>query len=311
MKIVLGIDSGGTKTDSAVADETSVLGRGYAAGGKPDRVGDHRSRAALQAAIERACSAARIDPRQIDRACIGIAGASRPEVVQTVRESVSRLVSCEINIVGDMKIAMEAAFSGTPGVIVMSGTGSIAYGVNERGEVARAGGWGPVVSDEGSGDWIGRRAVAAVVRAHDSGVSTKLAAAVMRAWRVVTVDDIIRAVNAAQRPDFAALVPEVLRVAQEGDSVAHDIFMDAGVELSRLARIVIRRLWPDVRRPVRICIGGGIFQNSKKARLAFANSLRSERPNLGINLGAVIPVAGAIALARKPPSGPNYSQQIL
>jgi N-acetylglucosamine kinase-like BadF-type ATPase len=311
VKIVLGIDSGGTKTDSAIADETAVLGRGYAAAGKPDRVGDQRSRAALHSAIERACAAARIDPKHIERACIGIAGASRPEVLQSVREAVSQLVPGEIYIVGDMKIAMEAAFAGQPGVVVMSGTGSIAYGMNERGEVARAGGWGPVISDEGSGDWIGRQAVATVLRAHDSGQSTKLIAAIVKAWRLATVEDIIRVVNASPRPDFAALVPDILRIAHEGDPVAHDIFMHAGVELGRLARTVIRRLWPNTRHTVRVCIGGGIFHNSKKVRLAFANTLRSERPNVSINLGTVLPVAGAISLARKLGTVPNYSQQIL
>jgi N-acetylglucosamine kinase-like BadF-type ATPase len=311
VKIVLGIDSGGTKTESAIANETMVLGRGSAAGGKLDRVGDQRSRAALHSAIERACAAARIDPKNIDRTCVGISGASRPDVIACVRESVSQLVRGEIHVVGDMKIAMEAAFGGTPGVIVMSGTGSVAYGVNERGEVARAGGWGPVVSDEGSGDWIGRRAVSTALRAHDNGQSTQLAAVILNTWRLATVDDIVLTANSFPRPDFAALVPEVMRVAQAGDPVAQDLFASAGVELAQLARTVIRRLWPDPRQTVRLCIGGGIFQNAKTVRLTFANTLRAERPNLSINLGPVVPVAGAIALARKPIPGPNYAQQIL
>ena len=105
---------------------------------------------------------------EISRVCVGLAGAARPEISELVRGMVSETLSgeikpAEIKIVGDMVIALEAAFGSGPGVIVIAGTGSIAYGRNSKGQTARAGGWGFAISDEGSGHWIGRTAVAAAL----------------------------------------------------------------------------------------------------------------------------------------------------
>ena len=92
-----------------------------------------------------------VSPGAVDAVVIGIAGASVPPVKDTVAAMVADLVPCEIEVVGDMVIAMESAFAGLPGVVVISGTGSVAFGRNHLGDAARAGGWGPAISDEGSG----------------------------------------------------------------------------------------------------------------------------------------------------------------
>ena len=167
MAIFLGIDGGGSKTSSLIGDENSILGRGTAAGSNVVRVGEVPTREALAAAIRQACGAAHIVPAQITRTCIGVAGAARPQISQTIQRLLTELVPGEIEVVGDMVIALEAAFDDGPGVIVIAGTGSIAYGRNASGQTARAGGWGFAISDEGSGHWIGRAAVAAVLRACD------------------------------------------------------------------------------------------------------------------------------------------------
>src|ERR671922_2108479 len=155
MAFYLGIDAGGTSTRCVVGDEHKVMGTATTSSAKIARVGVEQARQALQTAIRKACSAAKIDPLKISQACIGIAGASRPEVVETARAWAAEIVGGKIDVLGDMQVALEAAFGGAPGVIVISGTGSICYGRNQRGEAARTGGGGPVVSDEGSGDWIG------------------------------------------------------------------------------------------------------------------------------------------------------------
>ena len=98
-----------------------------------------------------------------------------------------------IDVVGDMETALVAAFEDGPGVIVIAGTGSIAYGRDKQGRTLRAGGWGFAIGDEGSAHWIGREAVSAVLRASDrGGESPSLAAALCKAWGVGTLIDLAR-----------------------------------------------------------------------------------------------------------------------
>jgi len=298
MALFLGIDGGGTKTECAVGDEKSILGRATASGSKVLRVGEEQARAALREAILQACKAAGADPGSVVRTCVGIAGASHPDSRDIVRRLVRELVKAEVDVVGDMVVAHEAAFPGVSGVIVIAGTGSIAYGRNERGETARAGGWGSVVSDEGSGDWIGRAAVAAALRAYDAGQSTALVEGILNAWRLATREDVARMASSNPPPDFAVLFPQVLLAADRGDGLARDILMRAGTELAQLARIVIRRLWPGPQA-VRVRISGGVFINSFCIQQVFENSLRAERTQAAVTFGHVDAVAGAVEFARR------------
>jgi N-acetylglucosamine kinase-like BadF-type ATPase len=298
MALYLGIDGGGTKTECALAQGTTILARARGAACKIQRVGREQARAALHQTIQQACTQASVDPGKIRRACIGLAGAGNQEVAELARELVAELVPGEIEVVGDMAIALEAAFPGAPGLVVITGTGSIAYGRNPRGETARAGGLGPVVSDEGSGAWIGRQAVAAVLRAHDTGQSTPLAPAILGAWKIATYDELVRLVHAQPPPDFAALVPHVLRTAEAGGPLAREVLTQAGTELANLAKIVMRRLWPGPQ-PLPVAMAGGVFENSSLVRKVFRNSLLAERPQARIVKDVVEPVLGALALARK------------
>ena len=186
-----------------------------------------------------------------------------------------------------------------PGVIVIAGTGSIAYGRNSAGRTARAGGWGFAISDEGSGHWIGRSAVAAAMGVYDKGQTTPFLKITMKSWRVETPEQLILPANASPPPDFAGLFPAVLSAADAGDSCARTILDEAGSELANLAGIVIARLFAvDDATPV--AMSGGVFGNSVVVRQAFYNSLRAKHPRVAIDETIVDPVQGALALARKP-----------
>ena len=294
----LGIDGGGSKTTCLLGDERELVATASAAGSNPIRVGAERSRQALAAAIHDACASAHIEPSQIARTCIGLAGAARPQVEKQVRAVLAGLVGGDIEIAGDMVIALEAAFRGAPGLIVIAGTGSIAYGRNERGETARAGGWGFAISDEGSGHWIGRAAVAAAMRAHDLGENCRLIASIMNTWHLGSRDDVVRAANAIPPPDFAELFPQVLAAAAGGDSRANEILTHAATELVQLARIVADRLWHG-SRPFRVAMAGGVFQNAALVRQVFSNSLRSLHPQAEVAPSVADPAQGALWMARK------------
>ena len=159
MNFYLGIDGGGTKTTCVVGDDARLLGTGESGGSSISRSGSACVQAALHEAISQACTLAGIAPGSISSTCIGVTGASNPEVREAVQGIISGIVSGPVIVLGDHEIAWEAAFAGGAGVIVASGTGSIAFGRNERGASARAGGNGPASSDEGSGHWIGRMAM--------------------------------------------------------------------------------------------------------------------------------------------------------
>ena len=306
--IFLGIDGGGSKTSCAIGDDTSILGTGTSAGSNLIRVGEAQAREALAAAIRQACTVAKVAPSQIQHTCVGLAGAAQPEVTALALGIVSELVPGKIEVVGDMVIALEAAFGAGPGVIVIAGTGSIAYGRNAEGRTARAGGWGFAISDEGSGHWIGRAAVAAAMRAQDEeqvedknkdqGATPPLLDSVLKFWRVQTRDQLVLAANAIPPPDFSALFPVVLSSADSGDRTAQEVLSRAGNELANLAAIVMERVFPQ-DAPVRVAMSGGVFRNSSLVRQVFYNSLRSERPESSINPTVVEPVRGALELARK------------
>ncbi len=298
--IFLGIDGGGTKTTCVIGDETSVLGNGTATGSNVIRLGEAKAREALADAIGQACAAAHIKPAQIARTCVGLAGAGRPEISNLVRGILTELVSGEIEVVGDMVIALQAAFGDGPGVMVIAGTGSMAYGRNASGNTLRAGGWGFSIFDEGSGHWIGRSAIAALMRNYDEtgAENSVLLDHVKKAWALTTREQLVLAANASPNPDFAALLPAVLTAADSGDALAQSILTQAATELARLAKIVIRRLFSD-RDKVPVGMSGGVFDNCALVRDAFYTSLRSESPNCSVNSAVIEPVRGALELARK------------
>lgn len=298
MALFLGIDGGGTKTRCVVGDEHRVLGTALTSSCKIQRVGEDEARRALHTVVKEACDAAGVSVNRIDQACIGIAGITDGSVTEWVQRALAQVISAPVEVVSDVLIALEAAFGDAPGCIVAAGTGSFAIGRNEEGKMVRAGGWGPAVSDEGSGYWIGRAAVAATLRAYDSGKNTALLPAIMDAWRVSSRQEFTRIASSSPPPDFAQLFPKVLQVAEMGDATATDIIMRAGFELAELAMIVIRQLWPEAQR-VRVAVSGGVLQNSRFIRQVFASTLRCARPEAALTFGNIEAVMGALILARK------------
>jgi glucosamine kinase len=327
---VLGIDGGGTKTHCAVGDESKLLATATAGPSNVLRVGETQARESLHQSVRQACAAAGITPAQITHTCIGAAGAARPQVAETVRRILAETLPSPIHVVGDMQIALEAAFGAGPGVLVIAGTGSIAYGRDRKGNTARAGGWGYAISDEGSAHWIGRAAAAALVRdmdrteitptetrrpeMHRTDADSKsraalqaspLAAALLKAWNVATLEDFARAPASPNPPDFAALFPAVL--ASPEDS-ATQILASAGAELAHLASVVICRLFPPSRTsepnlaasaPIPVAMAGGVFRHATLVRQVFYNQVRWLDPGVQVHPEIVDPVEGALSLARR------------
>jgi N-acetylglucosamine kinase-like BadF-type ATPase len=298
MKLFIGIDGGGSKTECAVGDEHNILGRFTAGTCKIQRVGKDAATASLRAALQGAFYAAKVGTENVQHTSIGIAGSSQPGVADWVRKTVGSIAPGGVTISGDHIIAHEAAFHGKPGVLVISGTGSIVYGRNEAGKTLRAGGWGPVVSDEGSGEWIGRNAVNAALLGNADGEKGALFADILKAWEINTADDIIRVANSYPPPNFAALFPFVVDACNAGDPLALEVLQRGGDQLARIVLLVMRQLWPE-NTAINIATTGGAISNSERLRAVVEGSIRREWPRFTISSEAIDPVQGALYIARR------------
>jgi len=304
----LGIDGGGTKTTCAVGDDSHLIATATTGPSNIVRVGGELARESLQQSVRQTCAAAGITPAQISYTCVGGSGAARPELAAIVRDSLAQILASPIDVVGDMQIALEAAFDTGPGVIVIAGTGSIAYGRDAQGTAVRAGGWGFAIGDEGSAHWIGRAAVSAVLRAadprdatpaSDSPRESSLAAALLKAWGVTSLTELARAANSIPPPDFAALFPAVA-ASQDEDELATQVLTCAGRELAAVAAVVIRRLFAkDHIASVPVAMTGGVFRHAALLRQVFYNELRALDPRAEVNPQVVAPVEGALRMARR------------
>jgi glucosamine kinase len=303
----LGIDGGGTKTTCAVGDESRLIATAVAGPSNIVRVGEQQTRESLEQAVRQACAAAGITAGEVARTCIGGSGAAHPELAAKVEQILAEILPTPIDVVGDMQIALEAAFDAGPGVIVIAGTGSIAYGRDRQGKTLRAGGWGFAIGDEGSAHWIGRAAISAVLRAADrSGVTperrlapeaSSLAGALLKTWGVRSLADLARAANAIPPPNFAALFPSV---ATSKDDLAIQVLTRAGQELAELAAVMSRRLFAEVDpASIPVAITGGVFRHAPVVREIFYNELRKLDPRTNVNPQVIEPVEGALRMARR------------
>jgi glucosamine kinase len=218
--IVIGIDGGGSKTHAIVADDQGKTIAETVGPGSAVRPGQAERSANVIADVVRdalaSCEMTHVTPRVLS---IGVAGAGREAERQELWQAlVSRDLASELVIHSDFSIALDDAFGDGPGVLLISGTGSVAFGRSPAGATARCGGWGPVCGDEGSGAWIGRKALSVVTSAADGREpETALTGAILTAAQVNETSDLVGWAGNAPPSQLATLAPVVLSVADAGD----------------------------------------------------------------------------------------------
>lgn len=299
---VAGIDGGGTKTRCLIADETGrVLGEGMAGPSNYQVVGLAGAAASLSDAVTQALAAAGVEPGALAGVCAGLAGVGRPEDKAAMTGALAFLAPARVLVVEDARIALAGALAGGPGAVVIAGTGSIAYGIDGAGQTVRAGGWGWVLGDEGSGFDIGRRALAAALAAQDgTGPATRLGQLICAAWELERLDQLVRRVYAdvaAARPAIAGLVPVVVAAAESGDAVAAAILEQAGRELGGLAAAVLRRLDLPPGVPPVAAVTGGVLAGVSAVRDAMGGALTGLIPGAVLTDPLESPAEGALRLA--------------
>jgi N-acetylglucosamine kinase-like BadF-type ATPase len=268
------------------------------------RIGEAAVRDSLQALVREVCTKAAVDGRNILRTVAGMSGSGRPEarqfLEQTLREVVGGDLQGEVQVVSDAEIALHAAVGSGPGIVVIAGTGSIALARDARANTVRAGGWGWAISDEGSGPWIGRAAVAAILHARDTDTSTDLEERVLRSWQIPDVEQLVQRANAAPPPDFGALLPEVVQAADAGDAFAGTVIARAGRVLALLAKMAADRCFPsEANDPIQVAMSGGVFAHAPKVGEAFGENLRALILRATVLPGLPDPALGALRMARE------------
>ena len=257
---MIGIDAGGTKTVCLLADERGqIVAQVRAGGANLQASGELEVEKVLHGLMDEALGTREIRP---DAICLGIAGVDRPADAAAVRGIMRRIgFKSRVLVVNDALVALVAGAGDDPGVVIVAGTGSIAYGRDDSGCAARAGGWGYLLGDEGGGFWIGRAVLAAVVRQFDGrGPVTLLTELVLAEMDLESPRDVIHAVyeKGLPRRSIAGIASVVQRAVDAGDAMAAEILDRAAAELTSAASSVITRL--SMRGDeVPIVLAGGMF----------------------------------------------------
>ncbi|HIK11762.1 MAG TPA: ATPase [Oscillatoriaceae cyanobacterium M33_DOE_052] len=316
MGCVLGIDGGGTKTVCVLMEESGeVVGRGDAGPSNYQTVGLDASgeeiALAIAAALRSAIDSGWQGEREVRGIGVGLAGVGRPEDVVVVYSLVQHLqyrlplpltwaVSPAAVVVdNDCAIALAGGVGDNVGVVVIAGTGAIAYGRNHEGITKRASGWGYLLGDEGSGYNIAQQGLRAAVRAHDGrGPSTTIGALLQDHLSISTLEELIEVVyrRGWSVKDIAALATIVDTAAADGDPIANTIIDNAVEELLLAARVVSEGLFAP-GQSFDLVTSGGMWQGMSKLRDKFAPAMRAAIGTANIIWPRHEPAYGAAMLA--------------
>lgn len=302
----LGVDGGGTNSRAVIVDEIGTIrGEGRSDAANLLRVGLENAVKHILQAINAACREAGIETSQIAAACIGLAGVSQAHYHRQMLDALKALLPIpEIMLETDARVALAGATGNQPGIVIIAGTGSIACGINSSGRFARAGGWGPMMGDEGSGGYIGRRALEAVMMSYDfRGEATSMTAPVLRHFGVSSPPELTTVIYDSSSKEkgevpskIAQLSPIAVQAAQQGDEVASGILRNAASELAKTAIAVIDQLTME-RDTFRVSYVGGVFEAGELILKPLSEEIRKVAPNAEVAPPLDPPVIGAAKMA--------------
>ncbi|HIE03793.1 MAG TPA: hypothetical protein EYP61_03425 [Candidatus Latescibacteria bacterium] len=294
MGYIVGIDGGGTKTEAVLAGQDGrVLAFARAGASNYQLSGTDGLRRTLEGLVGELLGA--VGGGEVSVLCVGLAGVDRPQDREEVASAL-RGLGREVVVASDGEVALEGAHLGGPGLVVVAGTGSVAWG-KCGGKVARAGGWGYLLGDEGGGYWIAKEGIAMALRALDGrGPETSLGGRLMDHLGLSRLDQVVRWTYREPRPDrIADLAHIVFEAADEGDYVASDILYRAGRHLGELVLAVARRL--GMEGGIKVATVGGMFSRKERLLPAMEEVLGHLSPTFSEPL--LPPHMGAILLGIK------------
>ena len=296
MEYILGVDGGGTKTVALLGDlDGNVLSRGMSGSSNIHAVGFDAACLALESAIH---MARKDHSGEIAAMCLGLAGAGRKEDIEQFQNwVVHKFPKTIVRVVSDAEILLMAAVPSGPALALICGTGSIVYGRTVTGELIRAGGWGYLFGDEGSGFAIGVAALRAVMQAYDGrGSETLLSELVLERFGLRTPPDLVRSIYGAESPRLAlaSLADLVEQAADQSDPVAMPILDQSAQELARIVAAIYPKLG---KSPVPLIITGGTILHGRNLKKAFHGVCETRRLIFTTIHYVVEPAEGALKSA--------------
>ena len=276
--VVVGVDGGGSALRALVLDAGGAeLARSEVPSVRFQPGAPARVVGAVKRVVEDACTRAAV-ARPVGALWVGLAGAGREAVSAELQAALAAAgVAARVGVGTDAEAAFHDAFAERPGVILLAGTGSIAWGRGEDGREGRVGGWGSLLGDEGSGYAIGVEALKRVARSADGRApATGLSERLLAHLGLAQPEELIAWSSTASRADVAALVPEVTAVAASGDPVAGELLVQAVAELEGHVLTILSALGPWRRAPT-IALGGGLLQEGGPLRGAIEQALGAHR----------------------------------
>jgi len=299
MNAVLGIDGGGTRTRASIVAGDQVLAFAENGSIKRLRVGAEAADANLRSLLSEVVSQAGV--KSIGAASVGVASSKMPGVAEWIGRVLREFGVRREEVVGDEVIALDAAFQGGPGILQIAGTGSNCIGRAPDGCRESAGGWSSRLGDEGSGYWIGLHGVRRALKAHDRDQPTRILETVARIWGAGSIDELVNIGDGTPGPDFAALAPEISRLAEEGDAVARGVLAQAAEDLIDSVLLVREKLERKHKLAGEVPVAwiGSVIGKARLVREPFLAGLRARAPRMPIGEREVAGIEGAIWRAKR------------
>jgi N-acetylglucosamine kinase-like BadF-type ATPase len=313
MKHVIGIDGGGTKTQVALLRLNGELASHDETGpSNYHNVGVKQARRTLEEACMKVIRKAGIDAKDVEIVVASLAGLDCSLDYKAMEEAVEGFPIGRIMLVHDSMAALYATNAGKESAIIIAGTGSATAGINSRGEYARAGGWGYILGDEGSGFYLAKRGiVAALLEYEERGARTMITSLLLKKFNAKTPDEIIWHIYTGGMgvTEFAKLAPIVTEAALNGDEVAVRIMQDAGRELANTVSGVIKRLkMEDDEFPIGLI--GGVFKAGRLVTGPLEEAVHTVAPKAYLTAPRFPPVAGSSLIALEK-AGVKINSEIL
>lgn len=299
--LLLGVDGGATKTAAALFDlATHKAYRAYAGASNPHAVGFEAAASSIIKSIEQVLQRAETPAEDVSVAVLGIASVDTDADRQRIEQAVKLKLSLKpLYVINDVVSAWAAGTLGEPGIALISGTGSNCFGVDITGRTWRAGGWGHILGDEGSGYWIGLQAMRVAVAFRDGrGEWSEIVPRVLSRYGFDVIEDLHSFVyENFDKADIAALTPDVVEAAKMGDKLATKILHRAGVDLARHVKAVVGKLSISGSFPV--VIVGSTFQAGGILTDPLVDNLSRYVPGARLVHPLLPPVGGSVWLAAR------------
>ncbi|MDE1161975.1 MAG: BadF/BadG/BcrA/BcrD ATPase family protein [Acidobacteriaceae bacterium] len=302
MPYFLAVDVGGTKTDYLLADSNKPLATSRSGSLKRLRVSEETATQNLLEGLRSLEEQSGINLREVAATCVGSSGSSVPLVYDWLMKAFPQHVGGQLLVVEDVSIALDAAFFGGPGVLVLAGTGSNVAGRDSSGNISTAGGWGPVLADWGSGHRLGQTALEECFRDLDEGYVSLMLNEIQSFWGLSRLEELVEFANAQPGPDLSQLSTIVARCHHAGDRTAQRVIEKEASALAQTANIVLGRLSKAMRHETwvpQIAFAGSVMGQFQAMQDAVMQYIHQIHPEAIAIPEAVSPAEGALWRARK------------